>query len=909
MSRPTEAASAPNPGDGVAIWWERSGRPGWICAALALITLAVFLPVLGHEFINFDDPDYVTENSRVLNGLTWNGTAWAFGSTGAGNWHPLTWLSLMLDAQIYGLHPAGFHLTNLVFHVGATLGAFLALFRLTGAPRRSALVAALFALHPLHVESVAWIAERKDVLSACGFFFCLWAYAHYVSARAQNSWAVAGGSARWYWLSLLFFTLGLLSKPMLVTVPFVLLLLDYWPLGRFAKDSKPVALVAEKTPFFAVSLVGSVVTFLAQKQGGSVVPLDVIPFGQRVANACVSYARYLGKTVWPDRLAVFYPYPGALAVWKVILSVALLVFITIAVLAMRRRNPAPLVGWLWFLGMLVPVIGLVQVGQQSMADRYSYLPLVGIFLLVGWAIPLDWLRRPPVQAAVVCVLLVLSLLTASQLRFWRNGETLFRHAKAVTEDNYVACHNLGSALARAGRWDEAAANFEAALKIKPRYPDAHYDLGIIAAERGRLPEAIEHYHRALELNPDFPEAHNNLGSILGQLGRHNEARQQLLLAVQLKPDFPEAHNNLANVEAALGNLNAAIAHYQFVVSLRPKHPQAWRNLGLAYDQQGCFRQAATNFARAAELERGSGDALVSLGIELAKLHQPEEAAAQFHRALALRPDDGGAKFHLANLLAEQGNLEAAARLYGEVLLKEPGHLDAHHNLAQVYAGQKQWSNALIHAEVTLRARTNDASAYLDVARALTGLGRYTESSAVLSNSLALDASSGLEYELGNVLLKAFRARDALWHYRAAQRMSPVSPQVWYQAGVALLTLGRPADAAVEWRSAIRMQPDWPEALNNLAWLEATSSDARIRNGTNALQLAQRALTLVRHAGAGELDTLAAAQAEAGDFAGAVESARRGANLADSLGQKSLANDIRKRLDLYQAGRPYREKAP
>ena len=480
-----------------------TAHPAVISLLLAAITLAVFSPVVHHQFVSFDDPDYVTANTHVNGGLTCSDVAWAFCASHAGNWHPLTWLSHMADVQLYGLNPAGHHLTNLLLHAANTVLLFLLLRRLTGALWRSAFVAALFALHPLHVESVAWIAERKDVLSAFFGLLSLLAYARYAQGRSENS----APRITHYTLrppaisllpSLLFFALGLMCKPMLVTLPFLLLLLDYWPLCRFefkTQNSKlktllPLAL--EKWPFFFLSAVSCLVTVLVQQR--AMQPLTNLSISSRVGNALVAYTRYLGKTFWPAHLATPYPHPGHWPLPQVLLAAALLIGLTLGALSLYRKLPFVLTGWLWFLGTLVPVIGLVQVGEQSMADRYSYLPLIGLFIILAWggrAAASRWhVSGVALGSAAGLILFPCAWRARAQLRCWQNSESLYRHAVAVTKNNWIGYYNLGSCLDAEGRTDEAMTNYFKAVAMQPHYPDPLNNIGCTLAGRKQFAEAV-----------------------------------------------------------------------------------------------------------------------------------------------------------------------------------------------------------------------------------------------------------------------------------------------------------------------------------------------------------------------------------------------------------------------------------
>ena len=480
-----------------------------VCRALLLAVAIVFGPTVGYQFVNFDDPQYVYHNKHILDGLTRNGIAWAFTASYASNWHPLTWLSHMLDCQCYGLWwPGGHHLTNVLLHALTVVLLFRVLRQMTGRLWPSALAAALFALHPLRVESVAWVSERKDVLSGLLFMLTLWAYVRY--ARRPFS------PAR-YLAVAAFFTLGLMAKPMLVTLPLVLLLLDYWPLGRAGHYASWPRLLLEKLPLLAFSAASSAVTLVAQRD--TLKTTADLPFPARIANALVAYAAYLWQLVCPVDLAVLYPHPrDGLPGWEVAAAALLLAAITAVILARRRVQPYLPVGWFWYVGMLVPVIGLVQVGDQAMADRYTYLPQIGICLALAWAAA-DGVARSA-GARWVCgtwATLVLGVMAAAawqQTTCWRDSEALWYHALDCTSDNYTAHYNVACALQYHRQFALAAAHYKEALRIKPNYAPAHVNLGAMLADHGQYSAAMDHYQRALQAEPDNPDAHNNLGRVL-----------------------------------------------------------------------------------------------------------------------------------------------------------------------------------------------------------------------------------------------------------------------------------------------------------------------------------------------------------------------------------------------------------
>ena len=622
-----------------------------LCVLLGVLVLWTFLPALRNDFVWYDDGVYVTENRHVQQGLTWETFRWAFHSTEGGNYlHPLTWLSHILDCQLFGLKPWGHHLTSVLLHTANAVLVFLVFRRLTGATWRSLCLAALFGLHPLRVESVAWVAERKDVLSTFFGLLALLSYAHYAQGRSKaegrgtrgegpDSGAIAGGLAldsrllsgaksRFigrrltldYGLTLFFFACGLMSKPMVVTLPFVLLLLDYWPLQRIGRaaihDSRFTIwrLVREKVPFFILAAVASVAAFIVQKHGGAM--MVGLPFVARLENALVSYCRYLGRLFWPVKLAVFYPHPGHWPTTVVLLSGFLLAGISVLVIALRRQRPYLLIGWFWFLGTLVPVIGLVQVGDQAMADRYSYVPFIGLFVILIWSaleLTRHWrYQAASLSAAATAVVILCMALTRQQIGYWKDSEALFRHAITVTENNHVAHFNLGVVLGKQGRLDEAISQFQAALRSQPGYIDAHNNLGIVLARTGRLDEAVNQYREALRLKPDFFEARCNLGIALGRKGQLDEAISQFQEALKLAPHSADIRVNLGTALYQNGRLDEAISEFKEASRLDPDSAEAHNNLGVLLVRQGRFDEAIGQFQQALRLKSDYGEAYSNL---------------------------------------------------------------------------------------------------------------------------------------------------------------------------------------------------------------------------------------------------------------------------------------------------------
>jgi Flp pilus assembly protein TadD len=535
---------------------------------LVVLTLAVFAPVLRNEFTSYDDHTYVSANRHIQRGLSVEAVQWAFTTTRAANWHPLTWLSHTLDWSLYGANPRGHHLTSLILHAADVVLLFALLGSMTGAWGPAGFTAALFAVHPLHVESVAWIAERKDVLSTLFWLLATWQYFEYAKSRSKGR------------LTLVAFlmALGLLAKPMLVTLPFALLLLDRWPLGRTSEGWK--ALVVEKLPLFALSIAACFATFLAQQAGGAVASAERFPARVRAANAIWSYVAYLELTLWPRRLAVFYPHPGSsLPAWKVALAASILAAMTSLAVMLRRSRPYVLTGWLWYVGTLVPVIGLVQVGNQGMADRYTYVPLIGIFVIVAWTAA-GWGRHAAIPA--VAVVLALAVVARAQVMEWRDTVTLFTHALAVTGPNPTALVNLGAALEDRRRIADAMARYDEALGLDPGNRIAENRTAGLLAAQGRLDEAVGHYREALRRSPGDADTLSNLGIALGKQRKLDEAIARFQEALDAHPEDPSAVlTNLGNSLLLSGRTEEAIARYDESLRLDPGDSETLENLRVA----------------------------------------------------------------------------------------------------------------------------------------------------------------------------------------------------------------------------------------------------------------------------------------------------------------------------------------
>lgn len=617
-------------------------RHFFILLALIGATCFVYWGVWNFDFIEFDDPQYITENARIADGLTASNIGWSFRTNYFYNWHPLTWLTYFADATLYGTGARGFHISNLILHLCATLALYAALFELSRNQLCSAFVAAAFGVHPLHVESVAWISERKDVLSALFGFLAIWSFARYAHRKR----------AGFYWLSLAFFALSLLAKQMLVTLPFLLLLLDYWPLGRLQSVQSAGTgtggtatkrhLLVELIPFFSLAAASSVVAFWAQQASGSVASLQQTSLSVRAANAVHVYVIYLGKIFWPANLAAFYPMPAdEPLMFDVALAAGLLAVVTVIAVVTVRRWPYLAVGWFWYLGTLVPVIGLVQIGDQRMADRYTYIPAVGIFIGVSWwaynAIPAGRARQWAFGAVAVCAVVGLSIAGRAQAAHWQNSITLFTHTLAVTEPNARTEFNLGVVYEKQKQLDAAATHYRSALAILPEFAPAYFNLGNVAFAQQRPDEALEQYDRALEFDPQHASAHHNRGNALAALGRMDEAVGAYRKCLELEPDNAKAHGNLATALYQLNRYDESLAEFAEAARLAPESPTAHFNYALALGEQRRIEEAVAELELAAQVAPKSASFLNNLGVAFIRFGRPEQAAQQFHAALEVDP--------------------------------------------------------------------------------------------------------------------------------------------------------------------------------------------------------------------------------------------------------------------------------
>jgi protein O-mannosyl-transferase len=695
----------------------------FIVIFLIVTSFIAFGRILGNGFTNFDDNIYITENNHIKAGLNSETIKWAFSAVVSSNWHPLTLLSHTLDWSLFGANASGHHLINLLLHIGNALLLFFFLNKVTKSLWPSAFVAVLFALHPLRVESVAWAAERKDVLSMFFGMATLYVYALYVEEHKLSR----------YFLCLTLFALGLMAKPMLVTLPFVLMLLDFWPLGRWQKALAPVnvpvaaseksekkktkqrkadsikekkistplasrspiirSLLWEKAPFIFLTIVSSVITIWAQSKGGAVASMEKLSFLARVLNATMSYISYIYKIFWPVDLAVFYPYEDPFLQLPVAGALLILIAITIIVIYTIKKLPFLFVGWFWYLGTLIPVIGLVQVGRQAMADRYTYLPSIGIGIILIWGIgyllPKEKLRKIILIPAAVIVLFVLTFLTWQQSGYWKNSVSLFNHALEATKNNDLAHYNLANALIKQGKNSEAIIHFSKAIAINPYHDGAHCNLGVALAAEGKKEEAITHYLEAIKINPDQDAAYSNLGIVLAAEGKKEEAIAHYLTAIKINPDYADAHYNLANLLLKQGQIDQAINHYLEAIKINPDHADAHCNLADIFVKQNKIDHAIEHFREAVRINPSSFASLNNLGVNLEKQLKHEEAIQYYRRALLIEPKNPGIHFNLGVALGNKGALKEAIEHFQKAVHLKPDYEEARRALKLALSLEKE----------------------------------------------------------------------------------------------------------------------------------------------------------------------------------------------------------------------------
>jgi tetratricopeptide (TPR) repeat protein len=813
-----------------------------ICICLAAGTFAAYEPMRHNSFVKYDDNKYLVRNPNVTSGITRDSVIWAFTKPYASNWHPLTWFSHMLDCRLFGLNPFWHHLVSLLLHITNAILLFWILLKMTGSTWASAFVAAVFALHPLQVESVAWAAERKTVLSGFFWFLTIAVYVWYTKRPGISRYMLLFGV----------YALCIMTKPVVVTLPLVLLLLDYWPLGRLKlgiqSESKEVSLrrlLIEKAPLLVLASILCAMTLIAQQEKGAVATLEVLPLRYRIANMFISYIMYIIKIIWPSRLAVLYPYFSANLQMDVA-ALCALSFIVISAFAVyigrRRRYVAT--GWLWYVGTLVPMVGLVQAGSQTMADRYMYVSMLGLLIIVAWLFK-DIISKRPRLRVVAALLAVVALssaiiLTRIQVRYWESGRTLFEHTLKVTKNNPIAENNYGAVLLREGQDSEALPHLLNAVRLDPTYFKARQQLGLVYLKQGKLNEAIACFEESLRQNNKFTEAHYDLALALGMQKKYDDAVKHLAAALALDSNYPEAHNTLGFIYLKQGKLNEAIACFEESLRQNNKFTEAHYNLALALGMQKKYDDAVKHLAVVLALDSSYPDARNTLGRIYLKQGKNNEAIECFTKLLPLKK-----------------NME-----------------ELHYNLAAAFSQQGKYDESIKHF-----------SAVLDM------------------NSNYLDARE----KMGNVLLAAGKTDEGIAYLNEVLPNSADKWNIYSNLGTAYLLQGKTELAIQSWKKAVKIKPDDVRNLNNLAWLLATRDNVSTEDINKSIEFAQHACELTEYKKPQFLDTLAAAYAAAGKFPDAIVAAEKALNAARAEGKEDMARDIQSHLECYQTSQPYREK--
>jgi tetratricopeptide (TPR) repeat protein len=838
---------------------------------LTVAAIIAFRQVSQCDFINYDDPSYVTDNIHVKSGITLGSIRWAFTTCHAANWHPVTWMSHMLDVQLFGLKPRWHHLTNLLFHIASTLLLFFIFHRMTKAPWKSAFVAALFALHPLHVESVAWVSERKDVLSTFFWMLTMGAYIYYVEHRTVDGRQRTEDGEKWtgilrspssvfrYSAVLIFFALGLMAKPMLVTLPFVLLLLDYWPLQRFEPkksaqqfrtelnkflavnkrkekssrkhttsrsvklEEKPAdrkyqwalirPLLREKIPLFALAALSSIVTFIAQQKGGAVKSIEAFPPGVRIANAFVSYIIYIAKTIWPVNLAVFYPHPGSLPLWQVLGAVLLLIAVTISVIRTAKRFPYLTMGWLWFTGTLVPVIGIVQVGNQAMADRYTYIPLIGLFVMAAWGIPellKKWQPTYPPRKEVLfassgLILSYFFIVTWTQVGYWHNNIALYDHSLKVAGPSDVMLNSRGVAYGKLGNQMQAISDYDRTIEINPKYVEAYANRGIAYGKLGNQMQAISDFDRAIEINPELALAYINRGAAYREIGNLRQAISDFDRAIEMNPELALAYINRGAAYRKLGNQKQAISDYDKVIELNPGLALAYINRGAAYRELGNQRQAISDYDRAIEINPKYADAYNDLGIAYGELGNLRQAISDYDRAVEINPK----------------------------------YAEAYNNRGAVYGTLSNNRQAISDYDRAIEIDPEFALAYINRGTAYRELGNQRQAISDFDRAIEINPDNAKAYYNRGVVYNILgNNRQAISDFDRAIEIDPDYADAYNNRGVAYGKLGNPRQAISDFDRAIEINPDYANAYYNRGVVYGI-----LRNQRQAIEDLQKAARL------------------------------------------------------------------
>ena len=708
----------------------------WIIILLIAITLPIYWPVQHHQFINYDDDKFVTNNIYVQSGITLKGIRWAF-EKGWGYWKPLTWISLMVDYEIYGMNASGFLMTNLFLHLLNTVILFFLLKQMTGELWKSGFVAALFAIHPLHVESVAWVAERKDVLSTFFWFIATLAYVRYTKTPKLST----------YLLVVFFMGCGLMAKPMLVTLPATFLLLDYWPLQRIryrenrlyikeqaAKSSTSITgngsrlfspinrLIIEKIPLFLLSAATSfyLLSLKLKDSYPIVAPLESSSLYSKLSTAIMAYITYLEKTIWPFSLAIPYPV-HEISLQQMTFAFIVMIFISILTIINLTKRPYIAVGWFWYIGTLIPVIGIINVGSFSMADRFTYVPLIGIFIIVAWGIP-EFLHnkadRRIILAISATLILLLSLTAWNQVTYWENTINLFSHSLKVTNNNYIAHDTLASTLLEKGKPDKAIQHYERVIKIKPNYAGGHNNIGNAYKKLNKIPEAIHHYSEAIRLDNKFTDAYYNLGVVFLEKKKHKAAEQYFRKVIEYNQESFEAYDNLGTALAAQGKDIEAIRYFRTALEIKPNFENALVNLGGVFMKTGNLDQAAESYGNALKINSKRSDVHYNLGILLLQQQNIEEAIKHFKASIQINPDFLQSYVYLGDIFAKAGATDLAIKYLYQTIRIKPNYAEMHYYLGMLFMRQNSSDNAVKHFYQAISVKPNYAAARLGLAKAL-----------------------------------------------------------------------------------------------------------------------------------------------------------------------------------------------
>ena len=843
-----------------------------IYIALVLVTLIAYEPVRHNDFVDYDDDIYVTNNPTVQSGLNLKSLIWAFSRPHIANWHPLTLLSHMLDCQLFGLNPFWHHLTSLFFHIANTLLLFWIFNKMTGLVWPSAFTAAAFALHPLHVESVAWVAERKDVLSGFFWMLTITAYIRYTERRCVGR----------YLFVFFAFGLGLIAKSMLVTLPFVLLLLDYWPLDRLRWERQNIRrLITEKIPLFILTLFSGIIAFISQHGARTSELLIDVSLSGRISNAIISYLVYILKTFYPTRLAVLYPHPGNnISVYKPIVAFIILVVISAGVIYMARRCRYLVVGWLWYLGTLVPVIGFVQFGLQAMADRYTYLPSIGLFIMVALGVAelfAKWrYRRIGFAIAAGFAVIGMLLCTRLQLRHWRNSETLFKHAISVTKNNFTM----------------------------------HYNYGKVLSDKRRFKEALGHFVQALQINPRDHEARNNKGLALLDLKKYDEANLCFKEALALRPGHYETILNMGLVMARQGKFNQAVKHFNTVLEMKPYWSRVQYNLGLALTQMGRLDDAFRHLTKALYIEFGLENTDDKQPLIYETYTEIDKIIEYGGKPLKIGPNYAAANYLLGEAMFQNDRTKDALKCWTVTLLLEPDNHKAHNSLGEAFYQLGKTEQAVEKWIEAIRLNPDDAESHFNLGEALVNQDKFDEAVKHFNEALRIKPRwPDVRYNLGNIYYSQGRSDLSVKQYAEALRFQSDFLEARLGLARSFIKMGKTKAAVENYYQILKREPERIEVLNDLAWILAVTEDADVRNPADSVKFAQKVCDLTKYTQPEKLDTLAAAYAAAGNFTQAVSTAEKAIELAEADGKKELAHQIHSRLELYKANKPYHEILP